>query len=287
MGGSGSGKTTLLNVLSGRLTTNSRKKIHVEMDKYTFDSKVINPGSSAVQKYIAYAEQEDKLIATATVKEALVFSARLRLPREFTDQDIENIALSLMEDLQLSHRADSLIGGPRKRGISGGEKRRMSLALELVTRPTTLFLDEITSGLDSFSASVVMELCKKLTRGSKTMGGSQVFNAYEGWDNRLPTTILMTIHQPSSILFEMIDDIIILQKGRAVYQGPSGRAAMDFFEERGYALPAQYNPAVRSILIMRSRPVIYVACSDLTSGIISLLCRIGSLKLHKRTTLIN
>jgi ABC-type multidrug transport system ATPase subunit len=109
--------------------------------------------------------------------------------------------------------------------------RRVGLAVELVTRPTTLFLDEVTSGLDSYNAAIVMEVCRKLTRSTTD-------------DGRRAASVLMSIHQPSSRLFDMMDSIILLMKGRVLYQGPSGELVLQYFEQRGYPLPVNYNPAV-------------------------------------------
>jgi len=221
-GHSGAGKTTLLNVLAGRLVS-SRKAI-VTGD-YFWNGETVKPASRRYRERVAYTEQRDALLATATVQEAIFFSARLRLPASVSDGAVELLTEQLLIDLRLTAVASSVIGGPHCRGISGGEMRRTSLAVELVTQPAVLFLDEITSGLDSHNAALVMELCHRLTRRKETS-----------------SSVVMTIHQPSSQLLPLMDRIILLQCGRVMYQGPCD-AMGRYFEERGFPLPAHYNPA--------------------------------------------
>jgi len=117
-----------------------------------------------------------------------------------------------------------MIGFPDRgiKGISGGERRRLSFASEILTNPSILFCDEPTSGLDSFMAMSIVESMKSLARNGKT--------------------IIFTIHQPSSELFELFDKICLLSEGRLAYLGDKEKA-FDFFQSQGFACPSKYNPA--------------------------------------------
>ena len=134
---------------------------------------------------LAFVAQDDSLQTTATPREAIKFSAKLRLPAQTSDEEIENLTKHMLEELGLERCADTLVGGALLKGISGGERKRTSVGVELVSRPTLVFLDEPTSGLDSFNA---VQLCNLL--GKVAAAGSSV---------------LFTIHQPSSEIFNEFD----------------------------------------------------------------------------------
>eukprot|EP00970_Alexandrium_tamarense_P005235 scaffold847_cov199-Alexandrium_tamarense.AAC.4 len=162
MGPSGAGKTTLLNILSGRCRSNANIKIEsdIRMNDYAID-----PATNIdVRKQIAFVSQDDALAFTATPREAIRFSAKLRLPRITTDDEIEELADKMLEELGLGECAGTMIGGSLVKGISGGERKRTSVGVELVTKPTLVFLDEPTSGLDSFSAMQVIKVLKKIAQ---------------------------------------------------------------------------------------------------------------------------
>ncbi|CAJ1939321.1 unnamed protein product [Cylindrotheca closterium] len=219
MGPSGSGKTSLLNVLAGRASSNAQISItsDVRLSNYQVD-----PTSIAVRKRIAFVAQDDSLQTTATPREAIRFSAKLRNPRNTTDEDVETLTNHMLTALGLDQCANVLVGGALLKGISGGERKRTSVGVELVTSPTLVFLDEPTSGLDSFNAVQLCELLKKVAEAG--------------------SSVLFTIHQPSSEIFNSFDRLILLNQGRVMFQGPVAEVNT-FFEARGHPCPPNYNPA--------------------------------------------
>ncbi len=177
------GKTSLLNILAGRAQSNS--SITIESDIRMNEFKV-DPTSIEVRKKIAFVAQDDSLTFTATPTEAIKFSAKLRLPRITTDEEIDDLAKKMLDELGLNDCAHTMIGGELIKGISGGERKRTSVGVELVTKPSLVFLDgkfciskffatplfptisypfihtvlkivEPTSGLDSYSAMQVVK----------------------------------------------------------------------------------------------------------------------------------
>lgn len=218
MGPSGAGKSSLLNVLAGRSSPGAGIAIE---GKVTVGGKIINP--VAFRKNIAYVMQDDALLATATPREALTFSASMRLPSSTTRAEIEKLVEKTLEELGLTVCADVMIGGALIKGISGGQRKRTSVGVELITNPTLLFLDEPTSGLDSYSAFTLVTLLKKVAK----------------MDN---TTILCTIHQPSSEVFFLFDIVVFMKAGRIFYQGPTTNV-VQHFASFGYNCPDNYNPS--------------------------------------------
>ena len=133
MGSSGAGKTSLLNILSGRVRMSGRIKVvaDVRLDNYT-----VNPTSIKVRKSIAFVAQDDSIQSTATPREAIKFSAKLRLPRSTTDASIDQLVNRMISELGLESCADTIVGGPLIKGISGGERKRTSVGVELVVVST-------------------------------------------------------------------------------------------------------------------------------------------------------
>lgn len=162
MGPSGAGKTSLLNILSGRARSNSKLAIDSDIRMNNFQ---VDPTDIQVRKQIAFVAQEDSLSFTATPREAIRFSAKLRLPRITTDEEIEDITEKMLAELGLTGCADTMIGGDLIKGISGGERKRTSVGVELVVKPSLVFLDGKPSGqpLD-FRASVLTIHCSKNPR---------------------------------------------------------------------------------------------------------------------------
>jgi ABC-type multidrug transport system ATPase subunit len=219
MGASGAGKTSLLNILAGRLRSNQSVRVEgdVRLNNYRVD-----PTDIKVRQNIAFVAQDDSLQITATPREAIRFSAKMRLPRTTTEEQLDQLTSRMLVELGLLECADTIVGGALIKGISGGERKRTSVGVELVVRPSMVFLDEPTSGLDSFSAEQCCEVLKKV--------------AFAG------ASVLFTIHQPASEVFAAFDHLILLNKGRVMYQGPV-KGIPDFFGPRGFPVPPNYNPA--------------------------------------------
>lgn len=161
-------------------------------------------------------------MGTMTVKECLMFSADLRLPDCVSKREKEKIVRAVMKDLGISHIADRRVGDALTRGISGGEKRRVSIGMELVTSPHILYLDEPTSGLDSHSAVQVVQCLRELSRQGRT--------------------IVFSIHQPRSNIFAQFDEILLLSDGHIAYAG-AAQESMEYFEKLGFPCPKNFNPA--------------------------------------------
>lgn len=215
MGPSGAGKSTLVDILAGK---NKGGKVSGQI---LLNGKQVH--LSEIRRAVGYVDQEDTLPPTQTVYEAVLFSAMMRLPEAMPIFRVHERVAEVIEMLGLTHCSNRRIGNVTTRGISGGEKRRVSIALELITRPPILILDEPTSGLDSYSAHMVVEQLCKLAQ-SKT------------------TTVILTIHQPRSDIFAMFDHTLVVSKGEALYFGPTNTAA-DYFNRRGLVCPTNYNIA--------------------------------------------
>mmetsp|Transcript_16907 Transcript_16907/g.28132 ORF Transcript_16907/g.28132 Transcript_16907/m.28132 type:complete len:618 (+) Transcript_16907:264-2117(+) len=234
IGPSGSGKTTLLNVLAGRLRTKG-KDIQVGGQRL-YNGCVLS--QSRLRKVVAYVVQEDLLVPTQTPREAMRFSATLRLPRSTTNSEKRQLVDRMIADLKLSSSADTLIGDELIRGISGGEKKRTAVGIELVMQPKLLFLDEPTSGLDSYAAFNVVKTLKGL--------------ADQGCN------VLCTIHQPSSEIFHTFDKLLLLHAGTALYSGPVRSLSAELsayavsMDAPRFACPPDYNIADHILFLIQT-----------------------------------
>mmetsp|Transcript_802 Transcript_802/g.1472 ORF Transcript_802/g.1472 Transcript_802/m.1472 type:complete len:677 (-) Transcript_802:13-2043(-) len=231
MGPSGAGKSSLLNILSGRATSRGRLEITSDVRLNNF---AVDPTNIQVRQNIAFVAQDDSLQETSTPREAIYFSAKLRLPMSTSEAHLTKLVDRMLEELGLTHCADTIVGGPQLKGISGGERKRTSVGVELVTRPAMVFLDEPTSGLDAFSA---VQLCKVL----KNVANSGA-------------SVLFTIHQPSSEIFNAFDRLILMNKGKVMFQGKVNRIN-GFFKKRGHKVPKGYNPADWIMDVAQSHPL--------------------------------
>ncbi|KAI9339608.1 hypothetical protein BDR26DRAFT_918973 [Obelidium mucronatum] len=215
LGPSGAGKSTLLDILAGK---EKRGKITGSL---TFDGVPFNPKDA--NHTVAYVDQDDLLLPSLTVKETLLFSARLRLAEGMTAEEKLERVNQVIETLGLSHVANTRVGGFGMRGISGGERRRVSIGVELVTSPGILFLDEPTSGLDSYNAHAVIEALHNLAHVHQK-------------------TIVFTVHQPRSDMFALFDQVVVLAAGSILYAG-AGSQSSATLRERGVPCPDGYNMA--------------------------------------------
>ncbi|OMP85110.1 putative ABC transporter ATP-binding protein/permease [Diplodia seriata] len=216
IGGSGSGKTTLLNVMSNRM---HGRRLHVTGGTL-FNGHDVLGDLSAIS---AYVMQTDVLQPTLTVRETLRFAAGLRLPSWMPKEEKNKRADDILLKMGLKDCADNLIGGELVKGISGGEKRRVTIAVQILTDPRVLLLDEPTSGLDAFTATSIVDVLRGL--------------AEEG------RTLILTIHQSRSDLFQHFGNILLLARGGfPVYAGP-GKDMLPHFAAQGYVCPRSTNPA--------------------------------------------
>ncbi|KAJ1948485.1 hypothetical protein EC988_005156 [Linderina pennispora] len=207
MGASGAGKTTLLNILSGRVQGG---RLYGDI-KFNGNKR----DAHSFKRLLAFVEQDDLMHASLTVEETLLASARLRLSdTKYTDEDKKTRVAEILRQLRLTHVKDTPIGGHFERGVSGGERKRASIGVELVTDPAILMLDEPSSGLDSTSAEMVVALSKEMSR-KRNLG------------------TLMTIHQPSTEMVGMFDKLILLSQGKLVYMGPA-KDAVQYFAQLGH-----------------------------------------------------
>ncbi|CAK7269542.1 FAD-dependent urate hydroxylase [Sporothrix epigloea] len=217
MGASGAGKTTFLDILARK-----NKRGEVSGEFFVNGEKVSNQDFKSV---VGFVDQEDTMLPTLTVHETILNSALLRLPRDMSRAAKEQRVIDVERQLGIHHIRDSLIGSEEGhgRGISGGEKRRVGIACELVTSPSILFLDEPTSGLDAYNAYNVVECLVTL---AKTY-------------NR---TVIFTIHQPRSNITALFDRLVLLAQGHTVYSGPFAEC-QDYFDQIGYSCPPGFNIA--------------------------------------------
>uniref|UniRef100_A0A7N6BBY3 ATP-binding cassette sub-family G member 8 n=1 Tax=Anabas testudineus TaxID=64144 RepID=A0A7N6BBY3_ANATE len=215
IGSSGCGKTSLLDIITCRDEGGK-----VKSGQVLINGKPNTP--QLVKKSIAHVRQDDRLLPHLTVRETLVFVAKLRLPAHFTQAQREQRVDDVIAELRLRQCAHTRVGNDYVRGVSGGERRRVSIAVQLLWNPGILILDEPTSGLDSFTAHNLVITLSRLARG-----------------NRL---VLLSVHQPRSDIFQLFDLVVLLSSGSAVYCG-AAREMVPYFTALGYPCPRYCNPS--------------------------------------------
>lgn len=232
MGASGAGKTTLLDVLANRAT----------VGVISSESQMLvngSPRTASFQRKTGYVQQQDVHLPTSTVREALEFSALLRQPKRYSRAERLAYVDEVVGILEMGEYQDAVVGVPGE-GLNIEQRKRLTIGVELAARPELLlFLDEPTSGLDSQTAWSIAALLKKLTLNGQA--------------------ILCTIHQPSALLFQEFDRLLLLQAGgQTVYFGEIGeqaRTLIEYFERQGAApCPAEANPAEWMLKVIGAAP---------------------------------
>uniref|UniRef100_A0A0P6F0Z6 Protein white n=1 Tax=Daphnia magna TaxID=35525 RepID=A0A0P6F0Z6_9CRUS len=217
MGASGAGKTTLLNCLTFRNT--GKLKI---LGQRFLNGETVNTDTLA--RISGYVQQDDLFVPTLTVKEHLQFQALLRMDKYLTYSERMTRVGQVIHELGLTKCENTMIGNPERgiKGISGGERKRLAFASEVLTNPSLMFCDEPTSGLDSYMAQNIVQVLKNIASTGKT--------------------VVCTIHQPSSEVFALFDRILLMAEGRTAFLGPASDA-LSFFSSQGLPCPPNYNPA--------------------------------------------
>jgi len=213
---SGSGKTTLLSYLADRPVHGSafegERRINGQLGT-----------SSQIRHISSFVEQEDVLMGSLTVAETMDFAAKLALPTSVSKTERRKRVQALIAAFGLQNQANALVGTPIRKGISGGQKRRLSIASQLITSPKILFMDEPTSGLDSAASAEVMSFLKAVAKEHKLI-------------------VIASIHQPSAKVYNMFDQLVLLSGGRTAYAGPLDMVE-PYFQNLGLPLPNHVNPA--------------------------------------------
>nr|XP_033815296.1 broad substrate specificity ATP-binding cassette transporter ABCG2 isoform X2 [Geotrypetes seraphini] len=213
LGPTGSGKSSLLDILAAR------------KDPYGLSGEVLIDGAPQPANFkcmSGYVVQDDVVMGTLTVRENLQFSAALRLPMTVRQKEKDARINQVIKELGLTKVADSKVGTQLIRGVSGGERKRTNIGMELITDPAVLFLDEPTTGLDASTANAVLLLLKRMSRQGKT--------------------IILSIHQPRYSIFRLFDGLTLLAGGRMVYHG-TAQDTLPYFSSLGYICEEHNNPA--------------------------------------------
>lgn len=214
MGPTGCGKTSLINALAGRLPAGGMLEGDILINN--------KPRDKSFMALVAYVMQDDVLFPNLTVYETFEFAARMRLPKKIPNSVKAKLVDGIINELGLSKARETRIGNAIYRGVSGGERKRTNIGIELLSGASLIFLDEPTSGLDAFQAMNVMESLWTLSSGGRT--------------------IISTIHQPRSSIFKMFDILLLLSEGKTMYYGPA-KDAVHFFSDAKFVCPVNYNPA--------------------------------------------
>ncbi|XP_003414134.1 broad substrate specificity ATP-binding cassette transporter ABCG2 isoform X1 [Loxodonta africana] len=213
LGPTGGGKSSLLDVLAER------------KDPHGLSGDVLINGAPRPANFkcnSGYVVQDDVVMGTLTVRENLQFSAALRLPTTMKNHEKNERVNMIIQELGLEKVADSKVGTQFIRGVSGGERKRTSIGMELITDPSILFLDEPTTGLDASTANAVLLLLKRMSKRGRT--------------------IIFSIHQPRYSIFKLFDSLTLLASGRLIFHGPA-QEALGYFASAGYNCEPYNNPA--------------------------------------------
>ncbi|CAA7041398.1 unnamed protein product [Microthlaspi erraticum] len=213
LGASGAGKSTLIDALAGRVAEGSLRGSVTLNGEKVLQSRLLKVIS-------AYVMQDDLLFPMLTVKETLMFASEFRLPRSLPKSKKMERVESLIDQLGLRNAADTIIGDEGHRGVSGGERRRVSIGIDIIHDPIVLFLDEPTSGLDSTNAFMVVQVLKRIAQSG--------------------SIVMMSIHQPSARILDLLDRLIILSRGKSVFNG-SPASLPSFFSDFGRPIPEKEN----------------------------------------------
>uniref|UniRef100_H0UTE5 ATP-binding cassette sub-family G member 8 n=1 Tax=Cavia porcellus TaxID=10141 RepID=H0UTE5_CAVPO len=215
IGSSGCGRASLLDVITGRDTGGKMRAGQIWINGQPSTPRL-------VRKCVAHVRQHDQLLPHLTVRETLAFIAQLRLPRSFSQAQRDKRVEEVIAELRLRQCADTRVGNAYVRGVSGGERRRVSIGVQLLWNPGILILDEPTSGLDSFTAHNLVKTLSRLAKG-----------------NRL---VLISLHQPRSDIFRLFDLVLLMTSGTTVYLG-SAQHMVQYFTSIGHPCPRYSNPA--------------------------------------------
>jgi ABC-type multidrug transport system ATPase subunit len=219
LGPSGCGKTSLMNILAAKLPAGGSEYQNLS------GSIILNGeerDESKFRKISSYVLQDDFMYPHLTVLEVLTLASHFYCPETMSDDEKAKLVNAVIMELGLVKAKDTLIGDDKVRGVSGGERKRTNIGIQLITDPAILFLDEPTTGLDSFQALAVMECIKGLALNGRL--------------------VVAVIHQPRSQIYSMFDQMLLLSSGKNMFFGQSTDALI-YFEKNGYPCPEEFNPA--------------------------------------------
>ncbi|XP_055475013.1 ATP-binding cassette sub-family G member 8 isoform X2 [Psammomys obesus] len=215
IGSSGCGRASLLDVITGRSHGGKMKSGQIWINGQPSTPQLM-------RKCVAHVRQHDQLLPNLTVRETLAFVAQMRLPRTFSQAQRDKRVEEVIAELRLRQCANTRVGNTYVRGVSGGERRRVSIGVQLLWNPGILILDEPTSGLDSFTAHNLVRTLSRLAKG-----------------NRL---VLISLHQPRSDIFRLFDLVLLMTSGTPVYLG-AAQHMVQYFTSIGHPCPRYSNPA--------------------------------------------
>ena len=219
MGPTGCGKTSLMNVLASRVSSKGG-------ETQSLQGQVMMNGKprhdDSFRRLSSYVLQDDLMFSHLTVLETLTIASHFYCPLTDSNEKKAKLVDGILAALGLYKARNTIIGNQAYRGISGGERKRVNIATQIITDPAVLFLDEPTTGLDSFQALAVMECIKSLADHGRM--------------------IITVIHQPRSSIFNLFDQLLLLSDGNDMYFGDA-KKAIGFFDKAGYTCPDSFNPA--------------------------------------------